>query len=122
MEVIKFVIFMFPLAISGRSNRTGRHFYQNHERNPDNNLEVEDFHSNILLHKEKDPQLNNVISTVPRVVRVFGGFMKDTKTNVEGRIYASYHNQHCQVRESQCELSHPLVWIGKYKLTLNGCR
>lgn len=102
MAVIRVLTFVLPLTVSGLSNRTGRHFSSNEKRHSVTNIaEVDEFHFN----KYPDFQLDDPIGAVRRVERVFGGFMKNTKTNIEGRIYVSYHNQHCQLRENQCELS-----------------
>jgi len=86
MEFVKiylFVTILPALAIFGLLNKTERVLTSN-----------QDF----------DLETKDGVRKIPRIVRVFGDFMKNTKTNIEGRIYASYHNQHCALRRSLCKI------------------
>ena len=51
-------------------------------------------------------------SNVPRLTRIFGGFLKDSKTKLEGRVYNTFNNQFCQFKEDLCE------WVFEHILPL----
>jgi hypothetical protein len=54
----------------------------------------------------KSPTNNEIqspVSKIPRLTRIFGGFLKNTKTKIEGRVYTSFNNNFCQFKEDLCE-------------------
>ncbi len=48
-------------------------------------------------------EIESPISKIPRFTRVFGGFLKNTKTKLEGRVYTTFNNNFCQFKEDLCE-------------------
>ena len=42
---------------------------------------------------------------IPRFTRIFGGFLKNSKTKVEGRVYSAFNNHFCQFKEDLCKQS-----------------
>ena len=48
-------------------------------------------------------EVQSPVSKIPRLTRIFGGFLKNTKTKIEGRVYTSFNNNFCQFKEDLCE-------------------
>ena len=48
-------------------------------------------------------EVTSPVSNFPRVTRIFGGFLKDSKTKIEGRVYNTFNNRFCQFEDSLCE-------------------
>jgi hypothetical protein len=48
-------------------------------------------------------EIESPVSKIPRFTRIFGGFLKNTKTKLEGRVYTTFNNNFCQFKEDLCE-------------------
>jgi hypothetical protein len=57
-------------------------------------------------HSTPSVQTNEIqspISKIPRFTRIFGGFLKSSKTKIEGRVYSTFNTNFCQFKEDLCK-------------------
>jgi hypothetical protein len=73
-----------------------------------------------VFYAEPSPptEMASPVSKIPRLTRIFGGFLKSAATKIEGRVYNTFNNQFCQFKDDLCEPCYQLNQGPIYQMIL----